>query len=618
MKKDYLFAAGILLLSTNALAQFNAEADFLPIQKLGQTTRDLSGFRAEHRDPGDFLVCDDFSAPETWSIYTLDDTDPEWEIVSSEPADLVDYVDEMTSTTEANGFAAFNGIQYLLAGDVPPQNAVIEYAETIDCSAAAGVSLRFEQAYRAFNTDRTFVEVTAGDWDTDPILSVELNTSVPTNGPTIQEIFLVDISEIAAGESNIRVRFRWEELGGDDSFGAGYAWYIDDFCVQESWNYDQDLTTAFHRSGMGLWMEDGMGYYNIPVDQITEIAFSGATQNMGALIQTGAKVNVDVTGIGTFSGTSPTIDLGVGENDTLTVSELFTPGVGLGNYDFTYFVDRDNPEEETVNDTIYDQITITDWIYSRDNGFSTSSISNTVSNAGSPLLIGNVFDVFENSPLGGVDIAVTSSPTNVGQLIFAQIMVFDPTAGAFVYATQTEDHEISAGENGGFIRLFLNPDDHLELEAGQTVLVLAGHYGGADEVEFRMAQPVEEQTVLGYTSGATDPFFLSDPSSIMVRPLMTSFIGLDEEEALSFKIGNNQPNPFSQLTAINYELSEGSEVVLEITDLSGRLIQRINRGYQEIGAYNLEINGQHFENGTYFYTFILGNKRICKRMMVSH
>ena len=48
MKKDYLFAAGILLLSTNALAQFNAEAHFLPIQKLGQTTRDLSGFRAEH------------------------------------------------------------------------------------------------------------------------------------------------------------------------------------------------------------------------------------------------------------------------------------------------------------------------------------------------------------------------------------------------------------------------------------------------------------------------------------------------------------------------------------------------------------------------------------------
>lgn len=616
MKNAYLLLAVLCITSLFGLGQTGADIAYLPFEKLKPNHHNTDGYEIAHRDPGDFLVCDDFSSPENWSIYTLDGTEPIWEIVTSEPADLADHIDEMASTTEDNGYAAFNGVQYLLAGDVPPQNAVIEYDGLIDCSEAAGVSLRFEQAYRAFNTDRTFVEVTAGDWGIDPVLSVELNTDVPTNGPTIQEVVLIDISEIAAGATNIKVRFRWEELGGDDSFGAGYSWFIDDFCVQESWNYDQDLTTAFHRSGMGLWMEDGIEYYNIPLSQITEIAFSGGTQNMGAVVQTGAKLNVEVSGTGSFAGSSSTIGLAIGGNDTLTVADLYTPSSGFGNYEITYFVDSDNPEEETINDTIYDQITLTGWVYSRDNGFSTSSISNTVSNAGNPLLIGNVFDIFGDSPIGAVDVAVSSSPSNVGQLIFVQVMVFDPGSGTFVFAGMSDDHEIQPDENGGFIRVGFDEENHVNVLAGQTVLVLAGHYGGENEVEFRMAQLVEEQTVLGFASGATDPFFLSDPAAIMVRPVMNSFIGIHEETTNNLSVSDNQPNPFNEFTVISYELSEPALVLIEITDISGRSVERFDQGYQSVGSHSVNIKGTELEEGVYFYTFYVGEERITKKMLV--
>ena len=83
----------------------------------------------------------------------------------------------------------------------------------------------------------------------------------------------------------------------------------------------------------------------------------------------------------------------------------------------------------------------------------------------------------------------------------------------FVYADQSENHIITPEENAGFITITL--ETPIDVAASETVLVLAGHYGGGDEVEFRMAQGGDEQTVLGYISGGADPFLLLEPSAIM-------------------------------------------------------------------------------------------------------
>lgn len=613
MKKVYLLVSGILLAGATTHAQISAEKAYQPIQKLDGTPR-VIGLSSDDRDPGDNLACDDFSVAANWDLYTLDGTTPMWEIVTSEPASMDGYIDPMESTTEANGFGSFNGVQYLLDGDVPLQNAVMEYGSSINCSGATAIILEFEQAYRAFNNDRTIVEVTAGDWDVDPVLSIEINTDVPTNGATIQEHVRLDISEIAAGESDVKVRFRWEESSEDDAFGSGYGWYIDDMCVSEAWNYDQEITAGYHRSGLGVYMENGMEYYQIPTSQLTEITFIGKTCNLGGLVQPNAKINVDVAGAGTFSGTSAMVDLPVGACDSLTLTSTFTPAAE-GTYDVTYWVDCDMPEEETSNDTILDAFAVTENVYARDNGFSTSSISNVTSNTGLPLLIGNVMDIFGDDQIGAVDIAVSNAATNVGQLIFAQVMILDAGSGAFVYADQTGDHEITAAENGGVIRLIF--EDCIDVTDGQTILVLAGHYGGAEEVEFRMAQGVDEQTVLGYTSGASDPFFLTGPSAIISRAVMTCFAGIDSDQGYNFSIGQNQPNPFGDNAVINYELNEAATVSVEFVDVSGKVVKTINNGTQEAGTYTLDIDADEFAEGVYFYTFTVGAEKVTKRMVIT-
>ncbi|NOQ70520.1 MAG: T9SS type A sorting domain-containing protein [Crocinitomix sp.] len=619
MKKTYLVVAGAILSTVGSYAQFSSEHAYLPIEKNNQTARDI-GLHADNRDAGDIIIGDDFSEPDNWLIYSKEGTDPEWFFATNDSLDeVLPYMGGMESTTADNGFAVFNGIEYLLddTPGVPEQDAYIEYAFPINCTGIDAVLLEFQQRYRAFNTDQTFLEVTATTWDDGEYVAYEINALVPTNDPAIQTTEVINISEIAGGESTVRIRFRWLETTLDGDFGAGYAWFVDDLIVSEAWDYDQQITAAYHRSGIGVYMPNGMEYYMIPPTQITDIIFFGETENMAGLVQPNAKLNVDVVGGAGFSGTSPSFDLAVGASESVSCSVPFIPTTE-GTYDITYFFDSDGVEEVTDNDTLYDLFTVTNasqnFVYSRDNGISSSSISNVASNTSMPLLIGNVMDIFATDKIGAVDIVVSDAETNVGQEIFAQVMILE--GGVFVYADQTENHEITVDENGGIITIVL--ETPIDVAAGQTVLVLAGHYGGADEVEFRMAQAVEEETVLGYTSGASEPFLLLEPSAIMVRPHMRNYAGLsDNTQGFNFTIDQNVPNPFGTQSVINYELNEAAAVSVEFIDVTGKIVKTVNKGLQSAGTYTIELDANDFAEGVYFYSFNIGNQKVAKRMVIT-
>lgn len=616
MKKVYLLVSGLLLTAGAVNAQTVTEKAYLPVDKSVNEHR-MSGYAAD-REPGAVIVSDDFSVEGNWMIYTDGGTTPEWEITTSTPENVSDYMfggDEWNSPTRANGFGVFDGISYLLDGPVVPVDALIEYDADINCSGATAVTLEFYFGYRAFNSDQVFVEVTNNDWVS--FESYELYADMATNASTIEEINLVDITTVAAGESAVRVRFRFTETGADPAFGCGYGALVDDFKVKEAWDYDQKITASYHRSGLGISNLHGLEYYQIPESQITEINFAGQHSNLGGLVQPNAKLNVEVTGAGSYSGTSTPADLPVSGSDSVACTTTFTPSA-VGTYDVVYFFDCDEAEEETINDTLYDSFmvtSVTEPVYARDNGISSSSIGNVTSNTGNPLLIGNTMDIFADAVIGAVDIVVTTDATNVDQLIFAQIMVFDEGAGAYVYLDQTDDHVITSGENGGIIRLFFEND--IEVYEGQTIMVLAGHYGGTDEVRFRMAQGTDEQTVLGYTSGATDPFYLTAPSAIMVRPVLRSFIGIEDAVANNFAIGQNMPNPFNATSVINYELNEAANVSIEIVDVTGKVVKSINKGTQGAGEYTLNLDATDFAEGVYYYTFTVGAEQLTKSMVIT-
>ena len=74
----------------------------------------------------------------------------------------------------------------------------------------------------------------------------------------------------------------------------------------------------------------------------------------------------------------------------------------------------------------------------------------------------------------------------------------------------------------------------------------------------------------------------------------------------------NYPNPFNPETWIPFELNQDSEVSLTIYDTVGRLVRRIDLGFQPAGVYlrrdraiywdGRTQSGEQVASGTYFYT----------------
>ena len=74
----------------------------------------------------------------------------------------------------------------------------------------------------------------------------------------------------------------------------------------------------------------------------------------------------------------------------------------------------------------------------------------------------------------------------------------------------------------------------------------------------------------------------------------------------------NYPNPFNPETWIPFELNQDSEVSLTIYDTVGRLVRRIDLGFQPAGIYlrreqaiywdGRTQSGEQVASGTYFYT----------------
>jgi hypothetical protein len=516
----------------------------------------------------------------------------------------------MASTTAGNGFAIFDGIQYLLGGSVTAQDVTCELIAPINCTGITSITLEFEQRYRAFNADQVFVEVSN---DNSAWTQWEMNTDLASNGATVQTTERIDISAVAGNEATVYVRFRWQELGGDPQFGSGYAWGIDDLNIFESFDYDQQLTSNYFRSGVGLSYPAGLEYYKIPDEQITTIEFSGETQNLGAQIQTGAKLNVAVSGAGTYTGTSATVDLAVAAADSLVTSTDFTPSA-MGTYDISWWVDGTNAEEITDNDSASLSIEVTDYEYARDNGILTSSIGNVSSNTGAPLTIGNVFNIFADGTIGAVSVRITDDATNDGQIMFAQVMILDAGTNEYVYADVTPDYTVTGSDLGSYVTMTF--DNAIQVSAGDDILVMGGHYGGGTELRFGLSSSTDEQTVLGYTSGAASPFFLSSPQAVMITLDMRDFTSI-EETANNFNIGQNAPNPFDNTSIINYTLEEAANVSVEFVDAAGKVVKSINNGVQTSGAYTINLASNDFAEGVYFYTFTIGEQKITKRMVVT-
>jgi hypothetical protein len=113
-------------------------------------------------------------------------------------------------------------------------------------------------------------------------------------------------------------------------------------------------------------------------------------------------------------------------------------------------------------------------------------------------------------------------------------------------------------------------------------------------------------------------------SAIPVASILTGEIGhmygVNNEKIGTgnvFVVGQNYPNPFGSASNVAIYLSEPGDVILEVRNTVGALVQRTQTKGLLRGNHMLEINGESLPTGIYTYSVTSGGRSETKSMMIA-
>ncbi|WP_027420077.1 T9SS type A sorting domain-containing protein [Crocinitomix catalasitica] len=575
--------------------------------------------RSGDRDADDVIWCDDFANPELWIAEgPSDDYDTYGWSIADTTASWFDEIERDMATS--GNFARFqNGDPDDFIEDGP---FTLTFIDAIDLSDVPAPHLEIEQYGAKFFTVQAIeVSVDDGDsWsrvmDNNDIYPLTEHSGLLYPRPEYKRTNLS--SAIADNPSNVMIRFYW--AGGENMDGNNYidyGWYIDNVRIVEGYEFDAEIQSAHLRMGVGGFFENGLDYFNISKCQVSPLTLSANIINQGysSISNCHLITEIEQDGI-VYSGSSDNINLDPIMPDSLTDSTMYTPPLSAETYNVKWYLESDETDSYNVNDTIRASFKKTLEIYGRDNEIQTRTFTNVSGNVGQQVAVGNVMEIFGNAEIYEIEVSIPDLETNIGNIIFGNIMKYSVETEEWEYVEETVEYTIREVDLGRNLRMEMR--DEVGLIEGDVILLLLNHFGGDYGVSFGMAQPVNEGTVLGYTNDGL--FVLESPSAIMVRLVLDETacepLGV-EEIAASFNIGQNIPNPFNANTRINYSLLETGNVSIEFVDVTGKLVQSIDKGVQNPGDYTVVVDGSNFAEGVYFYTFTVGNEKITKRMVVT-
>jgi hypothetical protein len=99
-----------------------------------------------------------------------------------------------------------------------------------------------------------------------------------------------------------------------------------------------------------------------------------------------------------------------------------------------------------------------------------------------------------------------------------------------------------------------------------------------------------------------------------LKNVTLSFGGQSSDAA--FTLYQNTPNPFNKSTVIGFDLPEGGEATLIISDLSGKVVKVVNgeysKGYNQVELKRTDLPA----NGVYTYQLESGKYQAVKKMVL--
>lgn len=571
---------------------------------------------------GDPVWSDNFSAAGVWVFGSETGSTQGAFVIGAYPTQMTQYIGGMTNGTAP--LASFNGIQYLLSGPVGVQNVWME-SPSIDFSAVASgiVTVSFNQRYRRFNNDGTFVEVSTDNGVTWS--SFQVNTTAISNGAVVQNTEVINVP-VGAGVTQGKIRFRWESLTADDNYGSGYGWAIDNVAIAEGYANNVTLSQTFSAVGTQV-----LSYSKIPTAQAAaagQVSFGAISKNVGAAPQ---DVILTVTN-GAYSQASSPVTINSFLRDTLQIltANGYTMPTAAGVNNFTYTLSSNNTLDVTGDDTGVVPFEVTNNVFAADsyNGTAASfgsSFTGWQNGTGDPE-IGTYYEIFANQDLHAIQIGIGSVPVASqaainGQTIMAKIYEVDLAGGGDPFIIDaTVEHVMVSGDYGNLIKLYFTAP--VALEAGKLYLVTASTLLNTDPNIPNIPVAFSGNVIAGNVAGkdgdtfiglAADDILGNVVQCPVVRMDFTDYSGINELES-QFNV-NAYPNPFNASTEVAFELKNESTVSITVSDITGREVLNLGSTNYTAGKHTVAINGADLNAGVYNYSIKIGNSVITKRIV---
>jgi hypothetical protein len=566
---------------------------------------------------GDILYSNNFSTTSDWTMTTgAGHTAGAWAIVGAMPGSL-------TSQAGTYGFpvaiGSASGGNFALidsdgAGAGAVQNAYIGTAADIDVAGAlttasepadAAILLKFTEIYRHYQeTYSVDISIDGGtNWTTfsvNPVAEVPVNTNSANPETEILNI----TSAIGAGNwtSNVRIRFHYQ--GTYDWF-----WGVDD--VQLIVAYDNEIKGLVYSQATDMVTTQGLDYYKVPVSQASfpGVTFGATVRNDGGLDQPDVALNATAP---SYDESGAAIAIPMGVTDSVSVTVPYMLPMAVGNYTIDLTTEMTAIDAVPANNEASFTISRDATLYARDNGTATGSISGLQGMEEEELKIGNLYEIFDDVELVQIQVRLVNQTAAVGQVINAEIYVFNPNTTEFDYGATTVDHTIVSGDLSTFVSLDID-NGSFPATAGDVLLVVAHNFGGTSPVAFGYAQNTALGTVMGFQESG-DLYNLSDPNAIMIRLVDEASAGV-EENALESNL-SVFPNPASDVATVTFEVAGAENATVNVTDLAGKTVATVAVSSLLTGKNSVEINTTEMAAGVYTVALEVNGTVATKKLVV--
>lgn len=649
MKKLFLLAACGLLLTDVANAQWakaplrNNNNAVLPASK----AINLNHFA---KTTSTVIATENFGTltgnlPTGWTVSSGVNANWRWtKTASSSPYSI----GALQSATAANGWMIYD-VDSLTAAY---PNAVLDgylTSPSYDCSNYNNVGVTFQEYYINFQ-DSCYLDVSNNggtSWTTFPINAN--NTLSPNEGTDNGYTATVNISSVAANQSNVKIRFHY--MGRQ---GGGYSWLLDDVNIVDLDPVEVGVSKSciIMPSGDGRYMSFGF----IPkafADTIYPITF---VNNNGGQAQSNVNVNAQI-----FNGTTSVYNKSVVFNslaknawdslaDFTTQQGLVT--TATGNYTVAFDVNQTG-DANTVNNFDTANFALTDTVWSQESGNYVyafwSHYPSTSSNGVESNYIGTKFTMpaFKSDTLTSVSVGFYSA-TTAGVKASVQIYMFDAGNSQWTIVGTTVEKTLTAADisPSGQIRFANFPID-LAPQGGNPLVL--GDVNSSSSITYAAVLQLNgapaSSTVRiwgtnapafqivggsglrdtsmndgGYTFAQNSLPFTLGNAAPAIRPNFGKYIPLGVNDVFAGESNVKAfPNPANNNITVSFALQQAADVNVKIVNTLGQTvatqqISKVGKGETRTATFSTSALAQ----GVYFYTVEANGARVTKRFVVAH